>query len=204
MDDGGDNLFESGDAIYFYAEALDRYEYDTGRPAYLKNNYTEMNYYWLAVGGSSGITPLRWQSIDGTPGQTPDQVVTVVRQVVRAEQDITLDDDNYIWDYFNWYWPNESVINISANLPILSQGDSINVAMRAVGRYNQTEISLNGTLMTRYYNDGYKFYDYSGAGVPGLNTFQVTPIPGGAGTHLDYLDISYPMVLNYYPLCATY
>jgi hypothetical protein len=197
VEDGGDGYLEVDDIIYFYAEAPSRYEYDGNSPEYLKNPYCANNYYWLAIGGYDGVLPLRWGTVDGTPNQTADQIVTVTRQMVRLEQDVTLDEDGTVWNYYDWYWSNSPSISASVDLPNLSVGDSIDIGMEAIGRYNRTDITLNGTLMNRYYNYGNRYYDISGAGVAGLNTLQIAMIPGDNGTYLDYLDISYPMRLNY-------
>ncbi len=197
VDDGGDGNFELSDALYFYAEAANRYEYDTGTPQYLANSYSALNYYWLAIGGYGGVTPLRWQSYDGTPASTPDAFITATRQMVRLEQDKTIDNDGYTWNYYDWYWSNQPVITASVNLPGLVSGDSVNAALEAIGSYSSTDLTLNGVLMNRYYSYGNKYWDNSGAGVPGLNTLQIALKPGGSGTYLDYIDISYARQLYY-------
>jgi hypothetical protein len=198
VEDGGDGKIDAGDNILFYAEAPSRFEYESGKPEYLKNPYNDRNYYWLAVGGYAGVTPLRWEHNDGSPAVTPDHLVAATRQMVRVEQDNILDSDGgYIWNYYDWYWSDQEAMSVSVNLPGLSAGDSIDVAIKAIGGFAGTDIALNGTLMNRYYEHGNRYWDKSGAAVPGLNTMQIAIKPHGSGTYLDYLDISYLMRLHY-------
>ena len=197
-EDGGDGVFDSGDYLLFYAEALNRYDFDSGEPVYVKNNYCEQNCYWLAAGNISGEANLYWEDTDGIPAGSPDDVLYITMQPVRAEEDNVLrDNTGSVWDYYTWYWDDGTIISTSVNLPNLAEGDSLDMGITALGSYSYSIITLNGVSLTRYYDGGQRYYDNSGAGVDGLNSIQVQLKPGYDPTLLDYLDIIYPQRLNY-------
>ena len=199
--DGGDNSFASNDYLLFYAEAPSRYVFGNGEPAYVKNSYNDKNYYWLSIGGFPGTVSLRWNTADGTPTGSHDQVVTATRQPVRAEQDrvIKVDSDGRTRNYFDWFWSDNSDEVISVNLPNCVAGDSIDVRMAAITNYSSSTVKLNGKEMSRGYIGGdlYHFWDNTGAATPGINTFAIHLATNLGRPYLDYLDITYPMALHY-------
>jgi len=202
ISDGGDGRFESGDHLLFYAEAASRYEYESGQAVYRKNPYNDRNYYWLAVGGHTGDTVMRWGTKNGTPSANPDVVTHTSRRTVRAEQDnvIKVDSDGRIRNYFDWYWSNESDEEVMVFLDHYVPGDSTEVIVSGVSGFSGSTVTLNGYPMSGEYisNDLYRFWDNVGAGVPGLNRFEIHLSPVVGNAYLDYFDINYPMYLRYY------
>jgi len=199
--DGGDGNFGTGDYLLFYAEAPSRFEFVDGHPNYLKNSYSDRNYYWLAIGGQANQPALRWATVPGAPSGSADAVVTKTRQSVRVEQDklIKVDTDGRIRDYFDWYWSNRSDQVVAANLPDCVPGDSISVMLSAVSTFSGTTLTLNGVSMLAAYvsNNNYHFWNTSGAAVSGLNSFDVHISSGVGDPYLDYLNIDYSKYLRY-------
>lgn len=201
VEDGGDGRFDAADAIFFFAEGPNRFDYAAARPTYLANSYDRFNVYWLAVGGYDGEPVKRWDLEPGRPSESPDRVADVTRQLVRVEQNHLLktEVDNHIHDYFVWYWSDQPTVVTSINLPQAFVGDSVDIELGASGEYSRVEIKLNGVAMNRYSAFGkFHFWEKSGAAVAGLNTIQVNLQPTGSNTsYLDYLIVSYVKRLAY-------
>jgi hypothetical protein len=200
VEDGGDGIFGSGDYFLFYAEGPDRFEFETGVPVYVKNNYHSRNYYWLAIDGIVE-TPLRWTWKDGRPDDSAQyQVITGTRQTVRFEQEnmVKVDGDGRIRNYFDWFWSDKSTETVSVNLPYLIPGDSVDIRMRALSSFNSTALSLNGTSLSKVkIGDNYfRFWDVSGAAVSGINTLRID-IYHVSGYYLDFLEIDYLRQLHH-------
>ncbi len=199
VEDGGDDYFNSGDQILFYAQGPNRYEIDRYDFKYVKNNYNDKNYYWLTTGAVDGDTLLEWTYGGSAIDPNPDEVVSVTRQPVRFEQEniIKVDGDGRIRNYYDWFWSNNAENTVSVNLPSLSVGDSIDIRLGAVTSYNSTAMWLNGTPLNKVkITDSYfEFWDNSGAAVPGLNTLTID-IYHVSSYYLDFLDINYPMQIH--------
>jgi hypothetical protein len=199
--DGHDNRFNTGDYLLFYAEACDRYEFTGDSVRYIKNNYNDENYYWLAIGGHEGEVAERWTWQDGRVDDLPDRInVAYTRHPLRAEQEnvIKVDGDRRIRNYYDWFWTNDPSKTISVNLPYLVAGDSMDIGLGAISSYNSTSMSLNGiTLPKVKINNNYiRFWDVSGAAVDGINTLRID-MYHVSGQYLNYLDINYLRRLHY-------
>jgi hypothetical protein len=201
VEDGGDGILHAGDYLLFYAEGPNRYEWKNGHFEYVKNTYNNRNMYWLSYGGYAGIDPLRWGVVDGAPTGAPDEVVTASRLPIRAEQEkiIKVDADGRVRNYFDWYWSDQPSQVVSINLVNGVPGDSVDVSMGAITDYFATSIALNGVAMIKSVlgNNYYRFWDNSGASLPGLNTLAINLKPGLTGAYLDFLNIDYAMRLQY-------
>jgi len=199
VEDGGDGRFNSGDRILFYAQGPDRYELRSGAPVYVKNNYNDKNYYWLALGGFDGVTPLRWSWSDGRLTPTFDRIASATRKPVRFEQEnlIKVDGDKRIRNYYDWFWTDKQESTVSINLPNLVAGDSVDIRLRAISSYNSTYMWLNGTPLNKMKiaDDYFRFWDNVGAAVIGLNSLFIK-IYHVSSYYVDYLDIDYPMQLH--------
>ena len=200
IEDGGDGRFGAGDNILFYAEGADRYDYGSGGPLYIENHYNDMNYYWVSIGGHETEALLRWQMIDGTPNSSPDQIATTSRRRNHLEQSniLKIDSDGRMRNYYEWFWTDQGQGTVTANLVDCVPGDSIEVLMAAISSFTGTEITLNGTDMFKANigDDFYRFWDNTGAAVPGLNTLNFRINGDISGRYLDYLDIDYPAWLR--------
>ncbi|MEE9441475.1 MAG: type IX secretion system sortase PorU [candidate division Zixibacteria bacterium] len=198
--DGGDGVFNSGDYILFYGQAVNRYDYFQDPPGYIRNIYNRLNYYWLAVGGDHSSSPLRWRQIVSENG-TPDLTLNNFRQLKMVEQDhdLRVDSDGHIRNYYTWYWSNMPNVTASFSLDNPAPDDIIEIEMAAIANFSGSSLVLNGTEMTRTTGSGtvYKYEVNSDAGSAGLNTAQVSLQPNIRGTYLDYLSVNYPQILEY-------
>ncbi|MFH1699925.1 MAG: type IX secretion system sortase PorU [Candidatus Zixiibacteriota bacterium] len=198
--DGGDGLFNSGDYILFYGQAVNRYDYSQNPPGYIRNIYNRLNYYWLAVGGDYSSPRKRWRHINSEIG-TPDLILNSFRQLKMVEQnhDLRIDTDGHIRDYYTWYWSNMPNVTASFSLENPIHDDIIEIEMAAITNFSGTTLVLNGTDMTRTTGSGnvYKYVVDSDAGAAGLNTAQVSLQPNIRGSYLDYLRVNYPQNLEY-------
>lgn len=198
--DGGDGIFSTGDYFLFYGEAVDRYDYSQDPPSFIRNNYNQLNYYWIAVGGDYSSTPSGWGHVTSESG-TPDLILNSFRQLKMVEQNhnLRIDTDGHIRDYYKWYWSDLPNVTASFSVDNLVSDDMIEIEMAAIANFSGSSLVLNGTEMTRTSGTGnvYKYAVNSDAGSSGLNTAQVTLQPNIRGSYLDYLSVNYPQNLTY-------
>lgn len=198
--DGGDGLFGATDYLIFYGEAPSRFRYTTGQPVYYRNSYDLNNYYWLSIGGQNGLPVSRWETISGAPSTTPDLVLSTCRQPIRLEQNnlIKISSDGRFRDFYNWYWSDQPIISVTANLPAPIPGDSVDIELTAACLYNLSSVTLNGFGLTRYISGGINhFWSKNAQLVDGVNTIRLDLEPLREGAFLDYLNLSYTRRLRY-------
>jgi len=206
--DDGDGLFESGDAIIFYAESVDRWLHEpNGDAEYVHHPYTHLNTYWLATSGNFDSPGLRMISIDVSPIGVYDTLITSFTQRLHLEQDNMLRKLNAgdIEDYFNWYWSNEEHLNISVNTPGRVSGENadirlvgltgggadsgfIDLTVNDISASSKSCSKTGCTYQTDYMNDGF-------------NDFRLTLYPQYVVTpngvllyslpYFDYLEVEY-------------
>ncbi len=91
----GDNSFDRGDYVLFYAFPASHLEVDNGNVSWYANPYARNNVYWFTFGGALGE---RMETIDATwNGTTPD---STVREVLHIEED----RGNETRSGINWFW----------------------------------------------------------------------------------------------------
>ncbi|UCD95432.1 MAG: type IX secretion system sortase PorU [Candidatus Zixiibacteriota bacterium] len=132
--DGGDGIFDLNDNLVFYAEAADRMEYSPDAPpTYIRNPYTNVNCYWLAVSGDFGQAGKRVDAIDVSPGGLPDTLITRARFYVHEESNNLLfqTNDNNIHDFYTWYWSDQTQESFYANLANAVAAEEATVLVRA-------------------------------------------------------------------------
>ncbi|MFH2037618.1 MAG: C25 family cysteine peptidase, partial [Candidatus Zixiibacteriota bacterium] len=201
--DGGDGFFQDTDYLIFFAEAADRWEYESGSsPEYMKNPYTDLNYYWLCIDNST--VGLRMENISGLPDGTEDSTFTRARFYNRIEQDniLWMHSDGHIYDYYNWYWTNNSQITFYQSLPNaiynLNSPESSFVHLRAVSYSSSgTFLSINAVPATRTSVIGNDIYYYTTQLKPDqLNSVSLTLGVVSNGPFFDFCEIDYPGTLK--------
>jgi len=145
--DGGDGIFDRGDQLLFYGEAPGRWVYRAGEmPEYVNNRYTDENVYWLSVSGSFLGPAVRMQQVNGEPSGPSVPVVDSHRSRVHVEQDniISVEADGHVWDFYNWYWTDETSLTTYVSTPGAVEADSAYIYVS--GRTNRSiDLTINGT-----------------------------------------------------------
>jgi hypothetical protein len=194
VQDGGDGIFNSGDQIYFYGEAVDRWVYSaSAAPAWVNNLYTSNNVYWLAVSGSFSTPSRRWSRTDVTPSGQPDTVITTFTRRAHVEQDNILLQDNsgHVDNYGIWYWTDSSYLNFYVNTPGVVSGQTAQVYLD--GRTGGMNLRFNSAGPLSGSCTSY-FCNYTVASpVDGLNSVQLAfqPLSSSYKSFFNYLEISY-------------
>ncbi|MCD6250558.1 MAG: type IX secretion system sortase PorU [candidate division Zixibacteria bacterium] len=196
--DSGDGQFDQNDQLLFYGEAPNRWVYDAGEtPDYISNRYTDENVYWLAVSGSFSGSPVRMDQINGALVGPAVPVVDTYRNWVHIEQDrmISIEADGHVWDYYNWYWTDETSLSIDVATPGAIETDSAFIYTAA--RTNRSvNLSVNGTSATRIdcHSSACQHYTFNlqgGIGETNTINLQLIPLSSSVPPFLNYLDISY-------------
>ena len=199
VNDNGDGLFGVADTILYFAEGADRWRYPSDSiPQYLENHYTNLNTYWLTLSGSFSVSPERIPAVDGTPSGNPDTVVVDGHFQARAFQnnELYVDNNLRIFDYYNWYWTNESRFLARMWLPQAISGDTAEIYMRARSGFN-VGLQVNNQSETRLSVNRNVYYFQTDNLAPGWNNLYVlldesTSLP----TYLDYIELSYHGLLQ--------
>ncbi len=154
VNDGSDGQFDRGDHILFFGEHVNRWSrqpVDT----FMTSSYADHNVYWLTVENSLGGAGLRMTQVDVAPDGVYDTLVTEFSRKAYAEQDNLLRKyrDGKIFDYYKWYWANDSAITLYMNTPGVVQSDTALVVLR--GRsFNPSDFTVNGVAgFSRGYDD---------------------------------------------------
>ncbi len=196
--DGGDGVFDRNDQLLFYGEAVNRWVYEAGRaPAYANNRYTDENVYWLAVSGSFSGSSIRMSQVGGAPVGPTVPVVDTYRNRVHVEQDrmISVWVDGHVWDYYNWYWTDETSLTVHAATPGAIESDSAYV-YTAARTNGSVSVSINGVPASPIESDVFaaRHYTSSLAGSVGTTNaiaLQLGTVSSSVPPFLDYLEISY-------------
>lgn len=192
--DGGDGQFDNNDTLLFFAEGADRWLYPAdSTPAYLENHYVQENVYWLTTSGSFASAAKRIATISGTPSVSPDTIVTEGNFVIQAGQNNVLYVDNNlrVFDYYNWYWSDDSRLMIRLWMPQAIIGDTARIKLRARSGFD-VEIRVNNNTADRL-SVLRNIYEFDSDDlVNSWNNFYVlldeaTSLP----TYVDYLQVYY-------------
>ncbi len=192
--DGGDGQFGIADSILFFAEGADRWRYPLDSiPEYLENHFTDLNTYWLTMTGDFANLPNRMTTINGAPVSSPDTTIVTGRFQARAHQnnELYVGSDGRVFDYYNWYWSDDSRLLIREWLPQAISGEIADIWLRAKSGFNvviqvnnqsESRISVNRSIYT-FESDNL---------TPGWNNFYVLLDEGTSlPTYVDYLEVSY-------------
>ena len=196
--DGGDGLINSQDQIIFFAEAVDRrtYRFDSP-PAYVNNRYTNENVYWLAVSGDFDSSSVRMGQIDGSPTGPAAPLVDSYWNRVHVEQDnlISKESDGHIWDYYNWFWTDDTAMTVYVATPGALGADSAFVHVDA--RTNRdVDLRINGVSAVPIGcgSTQCQFYTYSltgGAGQLNRFDFRLEPINATIPPYFNFVEVVY-------------
>ena len=153
-----DGSFDANDYILFYGWSVDNWEYDTTKSRYIyySNPYTADNVYWLTWGGSFPGSPKRWLTKDGSLG-TYGRAVTTFRDKLHVEQNqmLSRDIEGTIFDYFTWYWLNQSSFNFFSNLKGVVSSDTAEVRFSSTASAPLPSfVAINGITPLSITRDG--------------------------------------------------
>jgi len=182
FDANGNNRFDGNDYLLFYGTAL-------------TDVYTTTNVYWLEAGGVFGA---RMSPRNGSGSASASQFPATLHA----------EEDSYFWSgkgsggltEDHWFWgdritaPNSRSYTLNVN-NIASSNATLRVRLK--GRTNgshQTEIYLNGSLVSTQSWNGQIVRDQSGAVSNlrnGNNTVRVEPTLSGEQIHVNWIEIDY-------------
>jgi len=117
VEDGGDGRFDADDFVLFWAEPVNRWEYDRvpGEYEHRQNLYTRENIYWLGFGGGAGMRPeTRSGALVAAEPHRPETYRVRVHE--EAEQFI-LAQTYGIKSGYSWYW--EDFRGNARNFPLV-------------------------------------------------------------------------------------
>ncbi|MCM2272458.1 MAG: type IX secretion system sortase PorU [candidate division Zixibacteria bacterium] len=201
IEDGGDGIFGSADALYFFGEAPNRFVHEAGGiDSWLNNVYFDQNIYWLTIasGGFSGPSA-RMAVASGAPTGMQDTTITTIRRRVHVEQDQVLLEDasNHINDYYKWYWTDQRTLSMFVPTPGVVAGDSALLYLEGKtgvsGSGSYMTVSINGTAGLNPIRTGNFCRFGTKALVDGLNDIDIslTPISSTVAPYFDFIEISY-------------
>jgi hypothetical protein len=200
VNDGGDNQFGSSDQIIWYGEAPSRFVYDPSTaPYYLNNGYTTENVYWLTTSGDFTAPAARMSTVAADPVNTADTTMTTFTRRVHAEQDnLLLNDDGHINDYYTWYWSDATSLSLFVPTPGAVAGQTAQVILNGrtgVGslpnRYIQ--MTVNGVAATGGTLSPTRCTYPTTALTDGLNSISLSlaPISTVTSPYFNYLEAVY-------------
>lgn len=201
LDADGDGLFDTGDRIVFYGEAVDRWLYRAGYGrSYVNNRYTTENVYWLAVSGNFGAPPARMAQINGAPTGSYDTLITTCWRDVHVEQDniISTETDGHIKDYYNWFWTDSTRLTMYVPTPGAISGDSAYVYLdgRTSGDHISMEVNSVPGVDKNCGSTNCRYTTYSLLGADGnLNRIELQLVPSSISKNIppyfNFLDLRY-------------
>jgi hypothetical protein len=201
IEDGGDGQIGTGDAIYFFGEATNRFIHEAGVASTWQNNiYTTQNIYWLTVAtGGFSTAPVRMAVASGAPTGTQDTTITTVRRKVHVEQDNVLfsDASNHVSDYYNWYWTDQRTLSFFVPTPGVIAGDSALLFLQGKtgvsGTSSYMTVTVNGVAGLNPVRTSSFCRFGTRSLVDGLNDIDIslTPVSSAVSPYFDYLEVSY-------------
>lgn len=207
--DGGDGSFDTNDYLEYYAQSLNRWEFDdSGRQYDVVNRYARDNVYWLTLGGQFAESPRR---VVVAPAPDPDPVPTMVfdaRSRVRHEREdiLRVNSIGYVNSYYTWYWRNRQSDNIL--MFAVDHVASGTTARIEVGAYNERgrgiHLLINGveadTVLdprTRVGEDGSRVITFRVPNFDKNATYTLQFDPSSRGEYyLDYYSVDYQRQLS--------
>ena len=119
VEDGGDGRFDAEDFVLFWAEPVNRWEYNRSARSfeYRKNLYVDENVYWLGFGTGEG-EQMRADNRSGTLEKSEPHRPTSYRVRVHEEAEQFILAQTYgIKSGYNWYW--EDFRGNARNFPLV-------------------------------------------------------------------------------------
>lgn len=206
MNGDADGSFDPGDSFDFYAQSLNRWDYDAnGKPEDVVNRYARQNVYWLALSGSFAGSPKR---IATTPAATPSAGATDYFSAfnrVRHESDnlFRIGSFGEVESYYTWYWRNvqsDRIFMTAVRLPetgaparveIGSHSSTAHLRIGSAGVDTLPEVRLNAG------EDGTRITTFDVAAFNPGDAFTLTFDTFSPGdNYLDYYSVEYQRRLS--------
>jgi Peptidase family C25 len=202
--DGGDGRLDANDYFIFYGESANHWKYEANKaPKFIRNVFTDNNYYWLTASGSFSTPAERIAVTTGGPVLGVNPLTTVARKVIRIEQDKISSENSSddIDNYYDWFWSGDdsvgSVFTIS--------NPSTNTAFDLTASYTVHAIAgalslyVNNQPATATNNGQSELWTFTtGALKNGVNSIRVNQSRFfSRGPYLDYVEIDYLADLNH-------
>jgi len=202
VEGGLDGNFDAGDQILFYGEATSRWIFEPNlEPHYESNPYTTQNVYWLAVSGDFSGPAVRMLEVNTTPGGTEDTTFTSFSRRVRAEQENLFSTGGippHIFDYYTWFWTDESDLTIFVPTPGAIPGTAASLEFAAntntgTGGASYMDVTINSASATdKDCNSRWCFFETTQL-LDGLNQvdLQLGPVATNIPPYFNYVEIAY-------------
>ena len=193
-----DGSFDFGDELLFFAETVDRPEYDSTyqRIQMQRNHYTYRNAYWLALGGDFAGSPKRWADVSGEPVQQFALVSTSFTELSHIEQELDFYFDGFIdepTDYYNWWAGNQKTFNYSTQLQDVVPGSVADVFVKSKQEFDQLMVNNHVVPST---NRSGEFTEYQSSDFAAGTAFNSLFLSDANPVFLDYIDVLYNRLLN--------
>jgi hypothetical protein len=185
-----DGDFGSSDAICFFGQSTDRWQNDDSDAAYITNEYTRENVYWLVPDATDTLPVMRIATISALPGADLPVSVGIGRAV--AEQDRLIDQEDE--DFFTWFWQDAPSLSTVMNLPGAQSGaGTVTVTVGLGTVINRLRVRVNGTLAAFQSAAGLRITYNAASWLPN-STIQLSDTLN-QDFWLDRLEVVYPRAL---------
>ncbi len=202
--DGGDGRFDAGDYFVFYGEAVNHWKYEADKaPRFIRNVFTDNNYYWFTASGSFPNPAERIESIPLAGSGLAGPAVSAARKIVRVEQDNVTSEDGRgdINNFYDWFWSGDN----SVNTTFAALNPATDASLDLTTRYTvhaiagALSLSINGQPATVVSNTQNEFWSFTtGALRNGSNSIGVNQSKFfSRGPYLDYIEVDYLSDLKY-------
>ncbi|HSH00238.1 MAG TPA: hypothetical protein VLB27_09330, partial [candidate division Zixibacteria bacterium] len=195
--DGGDGVFNANDYLLFYGETASRWRFPAdSAPVFVRNVYTNDNYYWLTTDGAFPDPALRMTALDGsvTGGAV---ALNSGRALARLESEELLSRNSRddIDDFYNWYWTGatQHQITVTAPAPLTDplQDDTTRFSVHAIA--GAVNLTVNGAPAVEVFDPPQESWSFFGAPLQsgsnsldfGLSRFF------SRGPFFDFVEVSY-------------
>jgi hypothetical protein len=189
--DGGDGYFNSADYLLFFAQGADSWRYpDDSLPLFIENHYTNINCYWLAISGNFTTGGSRMISENGNPTGGPDSIITRATFYTRQSRNeqLYIENDGHVYDFYNWYWTNEYQHIQSVSLPNAISGEQSIVRARARARDMWLTVGVSAATKISTANWIYRYSTNNI--VRGFNSLRFD-LDVNSNVGFDYFEIAY-------------
>lgn len=184
-----DGIFNDSDYLLFYAESVDRYEYDDDNQEfeYILNHYTSKNVYWLTYSGNFEGSARRWTGINGSPSGSYSYAVDRFNDYVHQEKENVAKTNTD--DYFEWFWGNNSAF--SANISLINVVAGMNAIIKTKTNARFDTLKVNNSPATRIsFSSNLSVYHSTNLN-SGTSFNEISLFDNDNAFYLDYIDIIY-------------
>jgi hypothetical protein len=208
VDDGNDDVFQSGDRIIFYGRGVGGWVQDRERSwRYDINHYENYNYYWLNIdpsGGGARMSGYQEETIPDIFSETG-----IIRRHVEPERFI-YNNSGFVGSGRNWYGYTFDGVSSTSYYIDLANPDTSAQARLSVkvdkpsGSTPEIEIVVNGdsiaVIAPGFINDPLNPYEIpvniGSMLLNGRNTIKLTQTRTGNQALFDWLDLESHCILN--------